>query len=526
MRKKYILFALALGALTACDPCKDEADFDEINISAEQLLAGATFEQFSAVTNEDGSVSYSPAEDGNYIKYDIPSVSSVTISYIKSDGSESVLSTGSSGGMFTLLPARGSDPTQTVSFHALNSDGTTTEATKNFTVYVPTALSPEMRLLASDAYGHKVWTWDVDWFAEDVSKPEAVWGNLGYAAGDGDSFVNSGNGIWWGGAPEVLATPDQLKHSDTGVATGEEDRGAYMEFYDDGSILTYDAAGNQIRKGSYSVSNYTGERDSPSIDGSQANWSYGTLTTTAGSILFPFQINGGGNKPTDFEIMQLDANHLKLIYAAPGTGGWGEATWWAFKSVSDPDASLTGFGTKDWTWDVDWFAEDASKPEGIWGNLGYAAGDGDSFVNSGNGVWWGGAPELLATPDQIKHSDTGIATGEEDRGAYMTFNWANGTVETFDANGTKIRGGKFEIKNWGMGKRTQASIDGSQTSWAYGTLSTDAGSILFPFQINGGGNKPTDFEIMQLDADHMKLIYAAPGTGGWGEATWWAFKKK
>ena len=44
------------------------------------------------------------------------------------------------------------------------------------------------------------------------------------------------------------------------------------------------------------------------------------------------KINGEGEKPTDFEIMQLDANHLKLIYAAPGTAGWGEATWWAFKA--------------------------------------------------------------------------------------------------------------------------------------------------------------------------------------------------
>ena len=46
------------------------------------------------------------------------------------------------------------------------------------------------------------------------------------------------------------------------------------------------------------------------------------------------------------------------------------------------------------------------------------------------------------------------------------------------------------------------------------------------WKINGGGEKPTDFEIMQADENHLKLIYAAPGTGGWGEATWWAFKKK
>ena len=51
-------------------------------------------------------------------------------------------------------------------------------------------------------------------------------------------------------------------------------------------------------------------------------------------------------------------------------------------------------------------------------------------------------------------------------------------------------------------------------------------SYLFPFKINGGGEKPTAFEILQLDGDHLKLVYAAPGTGGWAEATWWAFKKK
>jgi hypothetical protein len=31
---------------------------------------------------------------------------------------------------------------------------------------------------------------------------------------------------------------------------------------------------------------------------------------------------------------------------------------------------------------------------------------------------------------------------------------------------------------------------------------------------------------MQLSSTHMKLIYADEGTGGWSEATWWAFKAK
>ena len=286
-----------------------------------------------------------------------------------------------------------------------------------------------------------------------------------------------------------------------------------MVIYDDGNIACYDAGGNQIRKGKYSVEDFQLERHIPSVDGSQANWAYGKLKTTEGAILFPFQINAGGKKPTDFEIIDIDANHLRLIYAPAGTGGWGEATWWAFTSHSDDEAAMTNFDKKDWTWDTE-FREDGA----VWGNLGYAAGE-----DWTSGIWWGSTPEGLT--GQLQHSDTGVATGEESADATMTFDWKKGKVTCYAANGSEIRSGNYSIVWWG-GEPIQQSIDGSQAKWAYGTLTTDPGSILFPFQINSGGKKPTDFEIMQLDADHMKLIYAAEGTGGWGEATWWAFKKK
>ena len=94
--------------------------------------------------------------------------------------------------------------------------------------------------------------------------------------------------------------------------------------------------------------------------------------------------------------------------------------------------------------------------------------------------------------------------------------------------GKQIASGKYEIQKWGNGERTVSSIDGGQAQWALGILHTDAASILWPFRINNDGENPTptDFEIMKLDADHMQLIYAAPNTGSWSEATWWAFKAK
>ena len=112
----------------------------------------------------------------------------------------------------------------------------------------------------------------------------------------------------------------------------------------------------------------------------------------------------------------------------------------------------------------------------------------------------------------------------------MTFDWKAGLITSYDAAGKQIRQGKFEIQNWGNGERTIATVDGSQNQWALGKLHTDPGSILWPFQINSEKHDnvkcPTDFEIMQLDANHLKLIYAAPGTAAWSEATWWAFKAK
>ena len=507
---KKILFGLcaAVGLLTACDP-----SVDSISAPASSLTNQVVENEFSfrqCAQNEDGS--YTEAADGNYFFYNVGApYYSVVVYNFDADGNENILANGFSGN-FKIQPKRGGDPNQSFYVRAVDKDGTKVEIKKDVVVYVPTELSSDMKFLCS-ASGTKVWKWDTEFRADG-----AVWGNLGYAPGDGDSFANDGNGIWWGAKPEELT--GQLGHSDTGVATGEEDSNAYMVLDEDGNVKCFAADGVQIRSGKFRVTAWDeGNRSFASIDGSQAAWSLGTLHTDAGSILFPFKINGGGEKPTDFEIMQLDGGNLKLIYVAPGTGSWSEATWWAFKSETDGEGSLTNYGEKSWTWDTEFRGDGA-----VWGNLGNAPGDGNSFANDGNGIWWGAKPEELT--GQLAHSDTGVATGEEDAGAYMTFNYDKGTVASFAANGTQIRSGKFEITAWDNGKRFIPSVDGSQAAWAIGTLHTDAGSILFPFKINGGGEKPTDFEIMQLDGSHMKLIYAAPGTGSWSEATWWAFKKK
>ncbi|MBQ9287101.1 MAG: hypothetical protein IJ212_01550 [Bacteroidaceae bacterium] len=519
MKKSIIFTIAALGLLTACDPSKDSITVPSDDLTSDQLSNGFTLVQY-------GDEGYTTeAANGNYFYFTTSPSRVVSIYQVDEEGAKKVLVAGVANGRFSIIPKRGNPTTQTFYIETQNFDGSSVVTQKTVEVFVPQDLSPEMRLLASDEYGYKVWTWDTEFRAD-----KTVWGNMGYAAASGDSWIVNGDGIWWGTTAEGLA--EQLGHSETGQATGEESTNATMLIYDDGNVLCFDAGGNQIRKGKISgVEGWTGERNHASADGSQANWSYGTLVTTEGAILFPFQINNhsdGHDKtlyPTRFEIMQLDANHLKLVYPQANTGSWTEATWWAFKSNSDPEAVLSGYGTKSWTWDTEFRADKA-----VWGNMGYAPATGDSWIVNGDGIWWGATAEGLA--DQLGHSDTGNATGEESADAYMTFDWKSGTVKSYDASGNEIRSGKYDVTSWNYGNRTQASADGSQANWALGNLYTDGGSILFPFQINSHSDghdsttTPSNFEIMQLDENHLKLIYPQANTGSWTEATWWAFKKK
>lgn len=312
-----------MALLTACDPSKDEISNPGAGITSEELGAGFTATQYSDDT-------YSTEQaDGNYFKYSTNPVRVVEIYQLNDDGSKNILTKGASSGTFKLAPKRGGSPDQTYYIRTKGFDGTDVIAEKKVTVFVPTELEPAVRIIASDAYGHKVWKWDTSWRADG-----GAWGNMGYAPGDGESFVTGGNGIWWACPPADLT--GQLQHSDTGVATGEEDPNAYMTFnWKKGIVTTYDAAGKEIRHGAWSISAWDmGNRSFASADGSQASWSLGTLHTDAGSILFPFQINAGGVKLGDFEIMQLDGDHLKLIYpykSDGSVGSWNEATWWAFK---------------------------------------------------------------------------------------------------------------------------------------------------------------------------------------------------
>ena len=488
MKKSILLFAVALGMLTACDPIKEDGSMKIDSFTSSNLLDGAEFSQYA-----DQACS-TPQADGNWIKYNVPKATSVYIYYVKADGSEFKLSSGSAGGVFNFVPSRGSDPNQTVYFRFVNANGDEVIASKEFTVQVAAELKPEIRLIASNDYGKKTWKWD-------PSITGAVWGNMGYCGGKGSDVGISGNGQWWG----VTSTDEfngQLQHTHNGMNNGDGDLNAYMVFTEDGLIKSYDASGNVIRDGAYSIENYN----------ANGEWKVGDLVTDA--ILWPYEINSNGRIPGTYEICYLTSDKMTLVYPDNGDfgslGNWGEATFWHFCSDSDVKGMTYGYDNgKDWTWDYD-------GTNTVWGNMGYCGGNGSDVGLAHNGQWWGVTNEAEFM-GQLNHTNDGNAHGDESMDAFMTLT-PDGMITRHAGDGSVINSGSFEIE------------EVSGNAWKQANLNTTAGTILFPYEINSGGNMPTTFEMVYVSGNKMCLVYPDGGDfgglGNWGEATYWHFKAK
>ena len=480
MKKSILLFAVALGILTSCDPIKDEKDFDVTNLTAEQLLNGATFSQYA------DQACTEPQADGNWIKYNIPNASSVFIFYKKADGSEFKLASGTAGGVFNFVPSRGSDPNQTVYFRYVNQNNEEVVASKEFTVQVAGELAMPIRFLASNDYGKKIWKWD-------PSITGAVWGNMGYLPGDGKSVGMTGNGQWWG----VTTSEEfngQLQHTEDNTNHGDGDLAAYMVFTEDGLLKAYDATGAVIRDDSYAVEGWD----------PAGEWKVGDLVTKA--ILWPYEINSGGNIPGKYEIVYLTSDKMTLVYPDGGSqGGWGEASFWHFCSNSDILGMAAGYESgKSWTWDP-------SITGAVWGNMGYQPGDGASVGTSGNGQWWG-VTSSEEFNGQLQHTEDNTNHGDGDLNAYMTFG-TDGILKAYNAAGEVIRSSAYEF----------VPVDNSD--WKIADLKTT--SILWPYEINSGGNIPGTYEVVYMTGDKMTLVYPDGGSqGGWGEASFWHFMAK
>lgn len=488
------MFAVGLGILTSCDPIKDEKDFDVTNISASELLNGSEFSQYA------DEACTTPAEDGNYIKFNCPNVSALTIYYIKADGSEAVLSSGKSGGVFQFVPKRGSDPNQTVYFRYVNQDGNEAVASKDFTLAVAADLKPEIKLLVSDD-GQKTWKWDMD-------TNGMAWGNMAYVCEPGESVAAGSQ--WWGCSPDLLWSKDeggQYGHTNGDDSkAGEGDVNAYMVLDEDGFIKTYDASGKLLRSATYTVTGYDGTRHMKGNGDAAVAWDYGTLTTSEPAVMYPFMINGGGTTVTSFEILQLTPAKLALVYAPEGTetGSWKEATIWRFASTTDVTGCLTDNSEATWTWD--------DESGACWGNGGYTGLAYGGYSSVSGNSWWGVTSDALA--EQISNYNYG-----ENDGAGTTMTFTNDGLIKKSSGGS----GSFSYD-----ASITDDIGGYKEGKTMGRFNTTGSSILFPVRINAG-TTVDEFDIVYISDDKFVLSYPNYPAGGdnasWMEGTFWRFKK-
>lgn len=469
--------------LTACQPTLIKGPEAWAPISEQTITEGLTFSQYA------DKECTTPQEDGNYIKY--TSANGVVQWYmLDASGAENILGTGAAG-VIQISPKRKSDPKQTAYARWANPDGTVSQISHEFTVYVPADLSTEMLMMVGEE-GEKVWMWDYN-----ATTGSTCWGNGGASSGSDYDNARTVGGHWWGVTyPSGLL--DQLQHTGGDVPTGAEDSLAYMLLNEDNQIASYTSDGDVISEGTYKLEDYDATRAS--------GWQIAKLRDPKSAVLFPYSINEGGKLVTDFDVMYLDPNHMTLVYTkGNAAGSWGEITHWMFKNGSDAIGAFTANDERKWGW--------ASDGYEIWGNAGNSGGGSAFGWNNVDGKWWGvtSATGLL---DQLQHSPTGIATGEEDDDAYMIFS-SDGNVTTYDAAGNEIRSGKFEVETY----------DERNNGWELGKVKTS--STLFPFSINEGGVTVTEFDLMYLDGDNMTLVYTkGNGSGSWGEITYWRFEAK
>lgn len=310
MKKIILCLAVGLSLFAACNPVCDNEKLDQPTLTSEQL------KNYCNVTVD--------KENGKNINH-VRVTCSAPVSVVWTNG---IQREKKSDADFKMLVTG----EQTITCEAFNGDGTITKAEFPVTIDEFSDKYPvEKQWGYLYGTGEKAWTWDTEFRSDG-----GAWGNMGYKAGSGKAFVNEENGIWWGCNPDDLS--GQLAKHTGEKANGEESKDAYMIFTLTGTkIQKYKPDGTPIGNGGIMAFDMTETKNGDDV------WAIGSLSITARALLFPFQINSykddNGNlitgktlTPSTFEIMQLDDEHLKLVFAEKGTGSWGEATWWAFKA--------------------------------------------------------------------------------------------------------------------------------------------------------------------------------------------------
>ncbi|MEG2514973.1 MAG: hypothetical protein RSA92_06515, partial [Bacteroidaceae bacterium] len=194
---------------------------------------------------------------------------------------------------------------QSIKFSGFCDGGIITTIRKVTITKIDHVVAPEWAIFAGKGANGKKWSWDYE------KKDDIVYGNGGYLA--------SLRPAWWQVSAGTMETGDfKQVLSD------------YMEFDLNGgpNFTKKRADGSVIEKGTFKF-------DMSKIKklGDGNLYAIGELQFLDASILFAVA-QDDGNKPIfTFDIISLTEDKMVLAYAVPGTGAWGNAYFWCFKSI-------------------------------------------------------------------------------------------------------------------------------------------------------------------------------------------------
>jgi len=193
-----------------------------------------------------------------------------------------------------------------VTFTGLNPDGTKIEKKFNIQIDELTTLPTEYKYLFGDptkGVNSKKYVWD--------ETAGAVWGNGGYLG-------NTSPG-WW--------TNDKASMDGNDADYGSE---GYMVFSLAGlTMKKSNAAGTKTETGTAGL-----DLSAITKDGNGAVWASAKLNTKNVSVLKGVAPNGGNAPIYSYDILKLNDSKLVLAWPEPGSGAWGTAWFWMFRTAN------------------------------------------------------------------------------------------------------------------------------------------------------------------------------------------------
>ena len=148
-----------------------------------------------------------------------------------------------------------------------------------------------------------------------------------------------------------------------------------------------------------------------------------------------------------------------------------------------------GFTTTTWGWDTE-------ASDGVWGNGAY-------LENTGPG-WW-----VVSAADIDGQTGNFGSTPEADG--------LGGWIELSLSGVRTARGETGQVK---------VTEDIVKAGWDIGTMTFSGTVPMMGGQPNLGWERIYSYHILQADGSHLRLCAPEPGSGDWGTAWFWNFKRK